>query len=111
MIKIMLILHRRSDLTTEEFRRYWHEQHQPLPVRLPGLRRLVLNDVLPAPDGSPVPCDGIAEDWFESAEAMQAAFVSPEGQAVFADAANFLDLTRMQMVVVAEQDVPLPVAT
>ena len=47
MIKIMLLLHRRPDLTVEEFRRYWHTEHQALLVRLPGLRRLVLNDVLP----------------------------------------------------------------
>ena len=47
MIKIMLLLHRRPDLSVEEFRRYWHTEHQALLVRLPGLRRLVLNDVLP----------------------------------------------------------------
>jgi uncharacterized protein (TIGR02118 family) len=67
-----------------------------------------LNDVLPGPDGAPPPCDGIAEDWFDSPEAMQAAFASPEGQAVAADAANFLDLARLQMLAVSEHDVPLP---
>jgi len=43
----------------------------------PDLRRLALNDVLPAPA---------------------------------ADAVNFLDVTRLQILVVAEQDVPLLVA-
>ena len=38
MIKIMLLLHRRPDLSVEEFRRYWHTEHQALLVRLPGLR-------------------------------------------------------------------------
>jgi uncharacterized protein (TIGR02118 family) len=109
MIKIILLLHRRPDTTTDEFRRHWHGEHKALLVRLPGLRRLVLNDVLPGPDGAPVPFDGIAEDWFDSPEAMQAAFASPEGQAVAVDAANFLDLTRLQMVLVNEQDVPLAV--
>ncbi|HEY3061859.1 MAG TPA: EthD family reductase [Roseiflexaceae bacterium] len=108
MIKIVLLLHRRADLTVEEFRRQWHGQHTELLSRLPGLQRLVLNDVLPGPDGAPPPCDGIAEDWFDSPEAMQAAFASPEGQAVAADAANFLDLARLQMLAVSEHDVPLP---
>jgi uncharacterized protein (TIGR02118 family) len=107
MIKIMLLLHRRPDLSVEEFRRYWHTEHKALLVRLPGLQRLVLNDVLPGFDGAPGPCDGIAEDWFDSPEAMHAAFASAEGQAVAADSPNFLDPTRLQILVVTEQDVPL----
>src|ERR671932_318858 len=84
MLKLMLLLHRRPDLTPEEFRRYWHDQHQALLRRLPGLRRLVLNDPLPTADGAPAACDGIAEDWFDSPEALQAALASPEGQTVAA---------------------------
>jgi uncharacterized protein (TIGR02118 family) len=111
MVKIVLLLHRRADLSIEEFRSYWHTTHRPLLERLPGLRRLVLNDVLPGPDGAPAVCDGIAEDWFESLEAMQAAFASAEAQAVTADVANFLDLSRFQMLMVAEEEVPVAVET
>ena len=107
MVKIVLLLYRRPDLTVDYFRRYWHQTHRPLLERLPGLRRLVLNDVLPGPDGGAGACDGIAEDWFDSLEAMQAAFASPEAQAVSADVVNFLDLSRCQMLMVAEQEVPL----
>ena len=107
MVKIVLLLHRRADLSIDDFQRYWHETHRPLLERLPGLRRLVLNDVLPGPDGAPIACDGIAEDWFDSVEAMQAAFASSEAEAVTADVANFLDLSRFQMLMVAEQEVPL----
>ena len=107
MIKIILLLYRRPDLSAEDFRRYWHEQHRTLLERLPGLQRLILNDVVPVPGGASSTCAGISEDWFESPEAMQAAFASPEGQAVAADAANFLDLPRMQMLVVDEREVPL----
>ena len=100
MVKIVLLLYRRSDLSADEFRRYWRERHRPLLERLPGLRRLVLNDILPGPDGAPAVCDGIAEDWFDSPEAMQVAFASAEGQAVAADAANFLEVSRLQLLVV-----------
>src|SRR5215470_12117675 len=109
MVNIVLLLHRRADLSVDEFRRYWHQPHQPLLERLPGLRRLVLNDVLPGPDGAEPECDGISEDWFDSLEALQAAFASPEAQAVTADVVNFLDLSRFQVLMVAEQEVPLTV--
>jgi uncharacterized protein (TIGR02118 family) len=107
MVKVVLLLHRRADLSIADFRRYWHQTHRPLLERLPGLQRLVLNDVLPGPDGSEPMCDGIAEDWFETLESMQAAFASPEAQAVTADVVNFLDLSRFQILMVAEQEVPL----
>ena len=107
MVKIVLLLHRRADLTVDEFRRYWHDTHRPFLERLPGLRRLVLNDVLPGRDGAEPACDGIAEDWFDSLEAMQAAFASPEAEAVTADVVNFLDLSRFQMLMVAEQEISL----
>ena len=109
MLKLVLLLNRRPDLSVDEFRRYWHETHRPLLEQLPGLRRLVLNDVLPGPDGTPPVCDGISEDWFDSLEAMQAAFASPHAQAVTADVVNFLDLSRFQMLMVTEQEVPLRV--
>ena len=107
MVKIVLLLHRRADLTVDQFRQYWHETHRPLIERLPGLRRLVLNDLLPGPDGAEPSCDGIGEDWFDSVEAMQAAFASPEAQAVTADVVNFLDLSRFQMLMVTEHEVSL----
>jgi len=42
-------------------------------------------------------------------ESMQAAFASPEAQAVSTDVVNFLDLSRFQMLTVTEQEVPLAV--
>jgi hypothetical protein len=44
---------------------------------------------------------------FSEPAAMGAAFASPEGQAVIADAANFLDMTRLQVMAVEEAEVPL----
>jgi uncharacterized protein (TIGR02118 family) len=102
---MVLLLSRRGDLSQEEFRSYWREQHAPLLVQLPGLRRLVFNYALPGMDGTAPEYDGISEDWFESAEAMQAASGSPAGQAVFADAPNFLDMGRLRMFVVEEDEV------
>ena len=109
MVKVVVLLTRREDISREAFARYWRERHLPLVAKLPGMRRLVANYVLPDPDSSPPPCDGVAEDWFDDLTAMGAAFESSEGQAVFADAATFLDMTRLQILVVEEEEVPLSV--
>ena len=38
---------------------------------------------------------------------MAAAFASPAGQAVLADAGQFLELDRLQILVVAEEEIPV----
>jgi uncharacterized protein (TIGR02118 family) len=111
MIKVVVLLSRCEDMSREEFERYSREEHLPLVTKLPGLRRLVVSRVLPSPNGPPPGFDAVAEDWFDDLAAMGAAFDSPEGQAVIADAPNFLDMSRFQLLVVEEQDVPIPTAT
>jgi len=44
----------------------------PLVRRLPGLQRLVVDYAMPASDGTASAYDAVAEDWFESPQAMQA---------------------------------------
>jgi uncharacterized protein (TIGR02118 family) len=107
MIKVVVLLPRRDDMSPDEFARYARDQHRPLLVKLPGLRRLVINHVLPDPNSPPPAYDAVAEDWFNDLAAMGAAFASPEGQAVIADAPKFLDMTRFQLLVVDEEEIPL----
>jgi uncharacterized protein (TIGR02118 family) len=95
-------------MSAEDFRRYWRQRHAPLLVQLPGLRRLVFNYGQSDEAGKPPAYDGISEDWFESAEAMQLAFASPQGQAVAEDAPNFVDTSRIQTLVVEEDEVEVP---
>ena len=107
MIKAIVLVPKREDMSSEEFRRYVDEIHLPLVKRLPGLRRLLIHYAHPSPDGTPPLYEGVGEDWFESIEAMQAAFAGPEGRAVMADTAKFADVARMQVLVVDEVEVPL----
>ena len=109
MIKVVVLVARQDGLSPEEFARHYREQHLPLLTKLPGLRRLVVNHVLPDPNGPPPPYDAVAEDWFDDLAAMGAAFETPAGQAVFADAASFLDMARLQILLVEEEVVPLSV--
>jgi uncharacterized protein (TIGR02118 family) len=111
VIKVVVLLTRRDGMSQEEFERHTREHHLPLVTKLPGLRRLVVSRVLPDPNGPPPAYDAVAEDWFDDPAAMGAAFASPEGQAVLADAPNFLDMGRLQLLVVEEEDIPLPIGS
>ena len=102
MTKVIYVLHRRPDMDRDEFRRYWRDVHGPIAARMPGLRKYVQNHGLPDPASGDLPCDGVAELWFDSPEALQAAFASPEGVATMADSPNFLDMDRVGEMVVKE---------
>ena len=105
MTKVIYVVHKRPDMDRDEFRRYWRDVHGPLAAKMPGLRKYVQNYPLPyAAYGDP-PCDGIAELWFDSAEALRVAFASPEGAATMADVPNFLDADRIGEMVVEEVSV------
>jgi uncharacterized protein (TIGR02118 family) len=108
VVKVIVLLPRRADMTREAFGQHLRETHLPLVTRLPGLRRLVVNWVLPDPNGSPPAYDAVSEDWFDDPAAMGAALASPEGQAVAADVPNYLDLSRFALLVVEEEAVSLP---
>ncbi len=107
VIKVIVLLPRRADKSPEAFAQYAKETHLPLVRALPGLRRLVVSRVLPDPDGPPPVYDAVAEDWFDDAAALTAALASPEGQAVFADAPNFLEMEKVQFLVVEEREIPV----
>lgn len=69
---------------------------------MPGLRRFEASRVVGTPDGSEPPYHRIAELWFDSAEAMDAAMASDEARAAVADIPNFA--TGGATVVVSEVD-------
>jgi uncharacterized protein (TIGR02118 family) len=105
---MILLLHKRADLTDDEFHRYWRESHQPLLLQLPGLKKLVLNHVRPDANTPASACDGISETWYDSPEALYTALASHAAQAVAADSPNFLDLSKLQILMVDEDVVPAP---
>ena len=104
MVKVMVLLRKRSDVSPQDFRLHLEETHLPLVARLPGLQRLVANHVLATADGRPAPYDAIVEDWFSAPEAVQTAFAGPEGQAVSADVPTFLDPNALRVLVVEETE-------
>jgi len=118
MIKLVYCLRRLPELSREEFQRYWRETHGPL-VReratVLGIQRYVqvhtldgpLNEALRASRGSePEIYDGVAELWWENAEALAAGTSTPEGRLaareLFEDEKRFIDFAR-SVVFVAEE--------
>lgn len=80
MFKAMIMLTRRADMTHEQFAHWWLAEHAPLARQLPGVREIRFNEVLEG-DG----IDGVAELWFESREAFEAAYATAIGQSVAED--------------------------
>ena len=120
MIKLLFGLHRLPHLSRAEFQRYWIERHAPL-VRSHaaalGIRRYLqthtlddaLNDALQASRGGPEAFDGVAELWWDSAEALAAAIASPAGraagEALLEDERRFIDLARSPLFVAEEHPI------
>jgi uncharacterized protein (TIGR02118 family) len=82
MFKAMIMLTRREDMTREDHRRWWLEEHRPMALQLAGLRRMVVNMVDEGPEDG---IDGVAELWFDTQEDFVAAYATDHGKAVAAD--------------------------
>jgi len=102
MIKVVAVLYKRSDMSREEFVRYWREVHAPLAERMEGVRRYVINPTLEAFAMGEPSFDGVAELWFEDAAAARAAFASPVGIATTQDVAKFARAEKTQIVIAEE---------
>lgn len=108
MIRLVFLLRRKPELSLEEFQRYWREQHGPLVasftqslniLRYVQVHTLIdpMNDAMAEARGGMEPVyDGVAELWWDSAEALAEATATAEGQAAAAalleDEARCLDL-------------------
>ncbi len=102
MIKVIVVLHRRPDLSREEFVRYWREVHAPLAEKMPGVRRYVINPTAEAFAMGEPSFDGVAELWFDDAAAARGAFASPAGVATTRDVVNFAQPQKVQIVIAEE---------
>ena len=89
MIKVLLVAKRRPGLTEDEFITYWQQIHAPLAAQIPGVRRYVINAVMPDASLTTSICDGVAEVWFDSLAALQEGLTSKAGQTAAADIPNF----------------------
>jgi len=74
MIKRVSLVWKRPDLTDDEFRRIWLGEHVDYAKQLPGLRAYSIDFVTDGPSDGP---SAIAAVWFDSRQALDAAFSVP----------------------------------
>jgi uncharacterized protein (TIGR02118 family) len=95
MIKLIALLKRKPGLSRQEFADRWLNDHIKLSSKMPGLLGYRVNiaiDHQPDGDGVEPIYDGTAELWWDSIEAMEAAFDSQEGKIAGEDADQFAEL-------------------
>ena len=101
-MKMTFVWFRRAGLTHEQALAEWHGgKHTAIVRKIPGLKKWVQNHSAELPNATAA--DGIGELWFNSAEAMQQAFASPEGIAGMEDGKRFADMEKTYALVVDEK--------
>jgi uncharacterized protein (TIGR02118 family) len=103
VLKFVVVLYRRPDLTPEEFHANLRGEHAALAQQLPGLRRYVQNHVAPDPKRKHPGWDAVVELYWDDWASMEAAWASPEGQRSTKHLEEFVDLTRATWSVVSEE--------
>lgn len=109
MIKLVMCVRRREELSRVEFQEYWLNHHGPLFQKFAETYKATryvqshtlnspLNDNVRKSRGMSEEYDGIAEIWWESENTFLEAINSPEGQRLrtvfLEDEAKFLDFAR-----------------
>ena len=117
MIKLVMCLSRREDMTREEFQDYWLNNHGPFFLKNADAMRAKkyvqshtldtpLNEGMRSSRGMLPEYDGVAEVWFESEEDLVEAMSSTEGQnlsaALLEDEGNFIDHSKSSAFIVRE---------
>ena len=121
MVKLIFCLRRRPELSLEEFQAYWRDVHAPLVRSVApalGIVRYVqshttshpdLGNILAARGVSRPPFDGVAELWWDSAEALLAAGATEQASAaartLYEDEQRFIDLERSELLFAEENQV------
>jgi uncharacterized protein (TIGR02118 family) len=96
------VVKKRADLSYDEFKAYWKDVHAPIAAKMPGVTKYLQNHTIvvdgAGSTGGEPGYDGIVFLEFESKEAHDAAWETPEGVATLADVPNFLEEVRFEAV-------------
>ena len=95
MFKVITLLKRKPGMSVEDFQHYWRHKHGPLVAGCAEIRRHVQSGaLLQGYQKGELLFDGIAETWFDSAQAYEAYQRGPESSVILPDQENFVDRTR-----------------
>lgn len=108
MIVRMGILRKKENLSLDEFRKYWIENHGPLASKIPGLIKYTQNHVVNSSqmgidyDRGNIIVDGFSQLWFEDEQDMELMLTSEIGNLLSNDEEKFIDDLK---IIVAKQNV------
>lgn len=110
MIKLMMLISKRADISLETFREHYEQVHAPLAAaHLPHLVRYVRNYVV-GRFRDTVDCDCITEFWFDHpgpwAEARKVLLPPDLLEMLGKDEETFMDRASMRVLVVEEGETP-----
>jgi uncharacterized protein (TIGR02118 family) len=120
MIKLVYCIRKSSDVSADEFYKYWLEKHGPLVKKLTKDIRAVkyvqshtiapeMNAMFRETREYEAPYDGITEVWWNSLEDMQAGYATKAGaaagQALAEDEAKFIDFKQSAVFMTEEHDI------
>lgn len=109
MIKLIVAIRKRPDLSVEDFQHHWRTRHAPLVRDNPATRRYIRKYVQchTTPDQyeeGPAAFDGTAEIWFDSVADKDAFFSDPDYlRDVRPDEARFADMNETVFFVTREE--------
>ena len=103
MVKFVVVLYRRPDMSVEEFQAILRGEHGAMAERIPGLRRYVQNHVAAYPNRKHPGWDAVIELYWDDWPSMEAGWRTPEGQRATDHLAEFVDLSRSTWSVVHEE--------
>ena len=119
MIKLIMCLHRRANISREEFQDYWLNKHGPFFQKNAAIMRSKryvqghtidspFNDAMRTSRNMQPEFDGLAEVWFESEEDLLEAMSTPEMQelsaALLDDESTFIDHARSSAFLVRDHE-------
>ena len=94
MLKFVVVLYKKPDMSESEFHNFLRQVHGPMALKIPGLRKYFQNHVASDPRRNHPGWSAIVELYFDDWTSMEAAWATPEGQAATADVGQFADLSR-----------------
>jgi len=104
-LKIVRTVYRRRDLTHQQFKDYWLQNHSKLEDRVIAespVQKIVATFVLPEADRNP-DFDGMVELYFASAEDIRAMFAGPIPAMMRKDEENFVQMDAPAIRAVCEE--------
>jgi uncharacterized protein (TIGR02118 family) len=114
MIKVMVLVRRKSGLSAEEFYKYWRDVHGSLIKNTPEFTHHIRRYVMNRPTSFPVSVrgfqpsnfDGILELWTDTPDDVAEAFSESRfTDSIDPDYGKFVDLARSEFLVVEESPI------